>query len=171
MPLDAVAGRSGVIGGGGGGCAKVKLGLMLPESWLPGMSETATEEFGCKLLTPLLSLDTPGRGAVKLLELEGPGSSVIRLMSEEDMLHLAAACDNSAPAQLQKELAVDNSPRRLEEEAARMEEEGEGASLASETESEEREGEGEEEDEGADEEEGEGEGAEPQSKRLRPALD
>jgi hypothetical protein len=121
VPLDAAAGRGGMNAGGGGTGAKVKIGLMFPESWLPGMSETATEEFACKLLTPLLSLDTPGRGSVKLLELEGPGSSVIRLMSQEDMLQLAAACDTSAPAQLEKELAVDNSPRRLEEEAARME--------------------------------------------------
>ena len=59
--------------GGGIGLACVKIGVMLPENWLPGVSQVATEEFGCRVLTPMLALNTPGRGVVKLIDIEGPG--------------------------------------------------------------------------------------------------
>ena len=129
-PLAQAAGgsggsRDGGEGGQGGvtarGAVVVKVGLMVPESWLPGMTETATQDFGCRQLTPLLAVDTPGKGSVKLVEVEGPGGCVVRLMSEEDMQLLASVCDESAAAHLEQELAVDDTPQRLREEEARME--------------------------------------------------
>jgi len=118
---NSVGTGTGVGGGGGGGCGNVKLGLMFPESWLAGVSEVATQEFGCKLLTPMVVLDTPGRGRLTMLDLLGPGGSVIRLMSEEDMMLIAPSPDVNAHLQLEREMEIDDTDERLHAETARFE--------------------------------------------------
>ena len=76
--------RQEAVGKGARGRGRVRLGLTFPERWIPGVADVAAD-FGHKVLTPLVVLETAGHGRLRLLELRGPGDSVIRLMSEEDM--------------------------------------------------------------------------------------